>query len=344
MYGNSYLKTYICSLPMDAVRNIRHLLYFRDCIIVPEFGAFVVKSFPAEINHATQMFLPPSRRLSFQPALKKDDLFLVNHLATHYGMSHQAARTALAKITAEWSKTIENGERLRLEGLGLFYRESSGQWAFKPQVDSNFSTEAFGLSIFRSPAIKRETPTPVTETIIKRLPVQKASSNGRIWRATAVAAGVASLLYVGSMKADFQAPSLEMAGFNLMQYSKALTFMEEDDSKAEAANISEETSIDETAATPVEAPMIAAPVEVVHSPKANLNHHFFVVVGSFVEQGNANDLANSLIKQGFNASILPYDGKYHKVSIASFANRDSATVALRNYKTQIQHGAWIYSK
>ena len=60
---------------------ISDLLYRYDCVIVPEFGAFLSHRISAQINKDQHLFFPPKKRLSFNGQIQHNDGLLCNHVA-----------------------------------------------------------------------------------------------------------------------------------------------------------------------------------------------------------------------------------------------------------------------
>ncbi|MEQ9187326.1 MAG: SPOR domain-containing protein [Cryomorphaceae bacterium] len=79
--------------------------------------------------------------------------------------------------------------------------------------------------------------------------------------------------------------------------------------------------------------------------KASLNTdlRFHIVGGCFSVESNANGLVDAYQKRGSNASILDKKGGLTRVSIASFATKKEALVALASYQKDIS-GAWLLYK
>ena len=76
---------------MNIGTYISELLFKHDCIVVANFGGFVCQEFGAQINEATQMFVPPSKKVSFQAALKETNLVLERHVSRQEGISIEQA-------------------------------------------------------------------------------------------------------------------------------------------------------------------------------------------------------------------------------------------------------------
>lgn len=338
---------------MTLEQHISKLLYSNDCVVVPGFGAFMAKSFSAEINNATQMFVPPGRRISFQPALRSDDGLLLLEVAQHENRSKDVVRLELSDLVSSWHSKLHKGEKVRLDNLGLFYIDRQGELQFKPQVDVNYDSKYFGLGVFRaSPLVQISEEARV-------IPLRERTDRKRMpmWRSVAVAVGVTGLLAIGGMKSGYDFNIPDLAGFNWL--NKPTSTETTLDTEAEEASEVVDTNVEGASSATEEVEVVeepaqeAAPVE--EAPTIELNTEdvavspvqrgvYYVVVGSFVEKTNADDLYHELQSKGYDAHVLPFDGKYNKVAIAAFNTREAATQQLREYRQRVQRGAWIYRK
>lgn len=324
---------------MTLNRHITHLLYSHDCVVVPGFGAFVAKSFSAELNTATQMFMPPGRRLSFQPGLRADDGLLLKHIARVENRSVDVVRLQVSDAVSHWHAQLHRGERVRIEDLGLFYIDRQGELQFKPQIDFNYDANFFGLGVFRA--------TPVVSIADDKrvVPLHERKDRNRspFWRAAAVAAGVAGLLTIGGVKSGVEFP-MELAGFDSWFKSDSSETEEEVTSSEETPSAPAETTTEvSNERTESEFPEVAVETTPVAVSPVEVGQ-YYVIVGSFVEKANADDLHNELSQKGYDPLVLPFDGKYNKVAIQAYSSREAAISGLRKYKKDVQRGAWIYRK
>ena len=74
---------------MTIFKEIYDLLYNNDCVIVPKFGAFVLKNHSAYIRNYN--FYPPRKIISFNAMLDENDGLLVKYLSTSRNISYKKA-------------------------------------------------------------------------------------------------------------------------------------------------------------------------------------------------------------------------------------------------------------
>ena len=65
---------------MNLDKYIEDLLYRNECVVIPNFGAFITSLNSAQANN-NGMILPPSKSISFNNKLQKNDGVLANYIA-----------------------------------------------------------------------------------------------------------------------------------------------------------------------------------------------------------------------------------------------------------------------
>ncbi len=96
------IKCFFLNYLMTIFKEIYDLLYNNDCVIIPEFGAFVLKSHSAYIKDDT--FYPPKKVISFNAMLDENDGLLVKHLSTSRNISYKKALKTINDETQSLEK------------------------------------------------------------------------------------------------------------------------------------------------------------------------------------------------------------------------------------------------
>lgn len=346
---------------MEVIEKIiANLLFEKEFVIVPGFGAFVTHNFSSEVNNATYLFRPPSKRISFRQEIKEGDEALIAEVSSQCKVLRSEAIAMIRSAVSAWKKEINRGEKLFLPSLGRFYRGDEGSILFTPNLEVNYSRESFGLPIFRTPGAFKE--MNVTQSVQKAVVthlnnhpevVTKSSKDWR--RIAAVAVPVVGLIYLGSLKPDFNIDTAGFFDFDPLKYSRTIDLPAEEETLPENTFVAYPETIVEK-----EAPKTAVEKVVDNSEKAteelepktleldrkdvDLDAPYHIVVGSFGEPQNARAFVESLHEIGLKASVLNENSKLQKVSVEGFASHKEATMALRAYKLKVTSSAWIYHK
>lgn len=323
---------------MGITKYISELLYRYECVIVPNFGAFLTKRQPATLHESTNTFYPPKKLISFNSQLQNNDGLLANYIAAAENISYTDAVSKIKHYVASLHQEMTDGKQVVLESIGSFFTSVENTLQFEPADQVNFLTEAFGLSSFVSPAIKREIPikrevykeevaaledtTPIAFTPEKRreLPFIKYAA------IAAVTIGIIGLS--GYMGLQYHNGKVEV--HNYTQRKQA----------AEDIN----TMIQE-ATFEISNPLPAINLTVLNTENATTESKYHIVAGAFRIQKNAARKVNQLKKEGFNAQRIGVN-QYglHQVIYDSYSDRTEALEALQSIKKEQDRRAWLLVK
>ena len=67
---------------MDLIKKIEELLYFHECVTVPNFGSFLVSDTTAKVDSKIGKFISPKRKVSFNALIKQNDGILAKYIST----------------------------------------------------------------------------------------------------------------------------------------------------------------------------------------------------------------------------------------------------------------------
>ena len=325
-------------------RHLFHLLFQEDHLDIPGFGRIEVQKFDAEIQEQSGLCLPAARRISFSPIAKKSEV-LINHLVRYEGLSFDSARDTLESTTRNWRQELNQGKRLRLEGIGSFSKTGL-QWVFQASVEANFLPEAFGLPIFRVTPLSQKEPIPKELYNVTTLRSSENRKTKEKWRSpirtAAVMLGVVSLLALGTTKDDYremiQNASLK-PNWKLLE-GKLKTW-----SNFKKIDLSTKIAIDQPLEKIDEKDLVKSPSVDTKKKSSELkaNESFSLIVGAFADMNNAERLVKNLESNGYPAALIKRQGELTKVAIDSFKSRESAQLEKENVRLQFP-GVWIFKQ
>ncbi len=303
---------------MDIVSHINELLFRYECVIIPGFGAFLTHHQSAYVDTETNVFMPPSKSLSFNKQLQTNDGLLTNHLAMTYGLSYREALEDLREQVQIWTDQLENKTPLHFVGIGVLQSNAEGKWQFIPNPENIFQATSFGLAPVQSSIVNREElTTPEQKVIPITTTTEKEKTASRYVRYAGVAA-IALLLGVGGF-AWYQK--------NTQQYNLAQQQLAEKELEKQIHTASF------TIANPLPAITLSLPKE---------RQPYHIVAGAFRELENAEKRVLQLQKEGYSARILR-ENSYglHEVIYSSYASkRDAINEMHRIMRTQNEN-AWL---
>lgn len=141
---------------MRIAKYISDLLFEYECVVIPGFGGFICNEVPARIDGNQHNFNPPSKKIVFNANLRVNDGLLVNHIAASENISYSEARLRVESFVRKCDTALEYGKRVNFHKIGCIFKNAYNQAEFEPDTSQNFNADAFGLSAFISPPIRRD--------------------------------------------------------------------------------------------------------------------------------------------------------------------------------------------
>jgi nucleoid DNA-binding protein len=307
---------------------IEKLLFDYNCVVVPGFGAFLAHGKSAEIDVTTNTLVPPSKTISFNAQLSKNDGLLVSHIAKEKKLGYEELLQEVEEVSRSWKNKLEQGESIELFGVGKLWYNREQRIQFQPENKTNFLTSSFGLSAFSATPIQREVLKEEVEELEEKIPFiitpeKREQTSFRPWLKYAAVLFLAVSLGVTSYRTygDLQQKQVAVQQEAQEQVSRLIqeaTFFESD---------------------PLELPALNLDVT-----KKKLGKHH-VIAGAFRMEENAEKRVEQLKSKGFNAFYLGIN-KYglHQVAYDSFDDPKEALAFLKKVKTSESRDAWLLSE
>ena len=134
-------------LPIE--KHIFELLKHHDCVIITGLGGFILNPRSAYINDITNQIYPPSKEISFNKNLCKNDGLLANHLTTEEDISYDEACIEIMKFSRKAKLKLNNNNSIFFENIGTLQLNNDGHIEFVADKSFNFNKEAYGLRSFQ---------------------------------------------------------------------------------------------------------------------------------------------------------------------------------------------------
>ena len=132
---------------MDLVKEIEELLYFHECVTVPNFGSFLVSNKTAKVDFKNGKFFSPKRKISFNALIKQNDGVLGKYISSNQNISYQNALGQIDEIIKKWGQKIKI-DTLIFKNIGEFYLNTENKICFQAYNTKNFSHNFYGLDDF----------------------------------------------------------------------------------------------------------------------------------------------------------------------------------------------------
>ncbi len=315
---------------MDTIANyVSELLYRYECVIIPEFGAFLTRRQAASIHKPTSTFYPPKKSISFNSQLRNNDGLLANYIVSVENISYTDAVTKIQYYVLSINEKIVSGKRIELNNIGSFYTSIENTLQFEPS-ETNYLTEAFGLDSFTSPEIIREKYKKEIITLEEKTPITftPESRNERPYLKYAAVAVI----------------TLGISGFfgikKINNNTIGFNNIEEKQGQQMFLNQIQKATFD------ISDPLPVINLNTIKDTDNKIEFEkYHIVAGAFRIESNATKKMHQLRQDGYNARLIGVnDYGLHQVVYETYNNRAEATQALFEIKKEQDPKAWMLIK
>tara|TARA_B100000575_G_scaffold24772_1_gene16800 strand:+ start:2095 stop:2991 length:897 start_codon:yes stop_codon:yes gene_type:complete len=294
---------------MTIFKEVIELLHDNDCVILPGFGAFILKNKSAYIKG--NEFFPPSKFVSFNKMLNESDGLLFKYISKKRRISFNNSAKLVSNEVSLLKKKLSTDLIFEIKDLGIFeFKDKT--LIFNPNYSVNFNNNSFGFK----PFIRK----PLDESI-KKISVKENNFNiNQFFRYAAVTLSLIAMSFFAYYNynnyiSNERIKNLAITQNQILKNVQAATF-----------NLGELPSINIKVNSP----------EVINKKK-----YFSVIAGSFRSKNNAQKHLNELIKMGFEASYTSLNPKgLYRVAYARLNTRKDAYALISKIKQQGQD-AWL---
>lgn len=309
---------------MQLETYISDLLYRYNCVVVPDFGAFLTQRESAKVHNYTNAFYPPKKVLSFNEQINTNDGLLVSYIADQEKIPFETALKKIKKRVKSLKSYLIQGETISLENIGELTLNQEGKVQFEPSYHLNYLTDAFGLSQFMSPVVNREVLKEEVEVLEDVIPINFTPQRRK---------AKPYLRYAAVALLALTAGSFGVSQFYTNQIETHNQMAQEEANKQLEHKIQEATFV-------IDNPLPAITLSV-----AKQMSKYHVVAGAFRVEENSVKKVNQLKALGYNARNIGLN-KYglHEVVYESFDNRSEALKALRSIRYNHNKAAWLLVK
>jgi hypothetical protein len=315
---------------MVLANYISDLLYRYECIVLPGFGAFLTQKISAEIDSATNLFLPPRKVISFNEQLKQNDGLLANHIVAVEKLSYENAVEKISEFVSTIKEKLVEGETVLFFEIGHFFLSNEGRVQFTPLEEINYLTSSFGLNSTKSTPVLREVYKEEVVGLEEKAPIlftpeTREKTKRSYFKYAAIAVlGLGLSVALGN---GYTSKMEEVASHNQKVPSEI------DKQAFQKASFFE--------IAPIEVPEVRFNVAV---EKKQVGH-YHIIAGAFRFEENADKKVAQLKEEGFSARKIGKN-KYelHQVAYESVFEKEQAISVLKSIKEDHNKNAWMLVK
>ena len=295
---------------MGIFKDVAKLLHSNDCVIVPNFGAFVLKSKSAYIEK--NEFFPPSKYVSFNSMLKDNDGLLAKHISGEKNISYKKSLKLISEEVISFKESLSKDLIIDTESLGIFELKEKETLVFNPDFSINFDNKVFGLKSF------------VREPLLSKISQESKKNNQ----------------FSSNVLLKYAAIAIAIFGFSYFGYFNYNDYLNNE--KLKNIAIAQEKILENVQSATFNLGELP-PINInVTAPIVKDNSVYYsVIAGAFRSKGNAEKHLNTLIGKGYQASYTSINPKgLYRVAYARLKTRKEAAGLISKIKTS-GADAWL---
>lgn len=315
---------------MRVEHYIQELLYRYNCVVVPDFGAFLAHTSAAHIDNKAGTIYPPTKIISFNQQLSKNDGLLISHISKSKKLSYEDLLEEVQNVSKAWKTSLEKGNTIRLEGIGELTLNEEDRIQFIPENKTNYLASSFGLSAFAATPVIRETLKEEVVALEEEVPFIITPEQRKTY-------GIRPYLKYAAI--GLVMLSLGLSGYQVFHRQNVNKQLVESQSKQQVEKLIQEATFFNT--TPFELPSLSLKLEKKEPYQGPLHH---IIAGAFRVRENADRKVAQLQREGYQARYIGANSYgLHQVAYASFSDNEAALDLYRKIKRTVSPDVWILS-
>ena len=338
---------------IDFIQAIESLLLEHDCVIIPNFGGFVINVQDFKFDEKEAIIHPRKKSIAFNERLKSDDGILAMHMVKQHIISQKKAFESVAAFGKEMKDGLKNNQPLAFGNLGTFSLTEESKIVFEPNQTFNYDLDQFGLYSVSTGARKKPVliEAPV-EKSLEDLPTQTKEEVEEVQQPRKITSKFYAYILLAFIVGGMGAYILTEPNSKFVNSSfSPLTIRIKKEQKQEKIlPVSKAIATSKTANLVVTEEVESGNEEIkpVIVPKnIEVSDHIFLVASSFKTIEKAELGKSELIQKGFQeATILPKlaNETYYRISLGSAKNMDLAYAEAANLKKEKKIDIWVFKK
>lgn len=343
---------YLCYMDNMLFKYIEYLLPQYNCVIVPNFGGFVVNMEPAYSNEDGTI-APPSYRISFNQDLTYNDGLLASNIQQAENITYEAACTQIKKCV--------EGIRLRLVQNKILHCGNLGKLTLN---DNNLSFAANNPVMH--PYLMGLTPVhiPLLAELDNERIRERRSLNLRYVIGTAAAAAVALLLFMGpsiNVGNTTDTSNRQQANFLSTLAKNNIYTVKNVKPEEKTADIAEHFNGENNAGTPEVNNLKSEDTDKLinnYNSKRKEDYNmanigaphasrtYYIIVGGEESKYRADKLLSKIQSADFPTANIVESADRYRIYVSAFDNKSDAEEYLEKFRTNNPRykTAWLFSK
>jgi len=341
----SGLKHYFCGM-YRIVGHIEHLLSVHDCVIVPDFGGFVVQTIPMRYDTDNHLFEPMRKEIVFNETLQYNDGLLIEAYMQAEKADYRTARQLMHEDVALLREKLQRDGVLNLENIGSFSMGEEGQLIFEANEAGWLNALMFGLEPFTFEPLHTQFPETAVFLEKKKTEIYYIPVSRRLVRTVAATAAAVVLFFTLSTPVKDVNRSAYTASFVPTEMITPEVWSEKNTPSEEMLKAERKTE------TNMEVKSEAPKTEAKKSVEENLapkqakpvsQKMYHVVIASFPTSEQAHRYMDETGKQDCPNMNMVHNKTKYRVYADRFTDRKTAEVYMEKLRKNLKYkDAWLF--
>ena len=336
--------SYLCDM-QRIFTHIERLLLTNDCVIIPEFGGFVLHPCPATYQPKEHRFCPPGKNLVFNPTLKHYDKLIPESYIQKYGMTFEEAHLSLRKDIEELYQILDKEGSVYFEKTGFLRKDDTGKLFFEVERNPSFvGLKPYGLHPFYLSPVVNETPA-IIKLETKQKHTDSAPINQAFLRIAGVSAAAVALFLLISTPVNDGGNSSYSASLipsEIIPRNICVSGIHNDTIQESVVEVEmvKHTAASEEIPIPE---VVQEPQPTTKAVEAIPQRTYYAIIGSFTSERQANQFIQQInMPELSNMGIVKYEEKV-RVYADKFDNRNDAQNYILRLRANIKlKDTWLF--
>ena len=291
-----------------------------DCVIIPNFGAFIADYSPAVVMDDKSTI--PGKDILFNRQLTRNDGLLINALIEEQDLEYAAAKLAIEGYVVDVKKQLSSGKKIDFEGIGQLSLDEAGFVLFLANESNTCLLDSYGLQpITLEKIAKDEAPivSPVRATVPNR-------TRRIVLRATSVAAVLALILIFSKPLTDQPIADYASLGFDSSTPAVVMN-------STPVSTLKDVPHVLASEPLPIEEAVASVSPDSQTSESQLKLKKYHIIIASFPTQALAQKYVVTFMKKyDFDTVETVAGGGRYRISVAHFDQRNEAVAFVKSLR------------
>lgn len=132
---------------------IKELLFTNQGVVIPGLGGFVSEYEPAAFDVNENSFIPPSKKITFNPKYSYHDNLLTEFISEKENIDKEKSMQNLEDFVKDVKTRLVKGEKIDFPEIGSLSQNIKEEILFEQDTKSNLLSDSFGLTSVKTKPI-----------------------------------------------------------------------------------------------------------------------------------------------------------------------------------------------